>query len=261
MRAPTRRFALTVTALVPAAIPAAAQTTATVTGTLAEAASAPSVTGGGIGYWVQVVRVASGVSYTGSTNSSGQYTIANIPPGTYVVQVSQAGNDYVKEVHDNIVCVSSDCNIDMMGTRVVLGAGTTTTINFAVARGGKIAGTVRRAAPAAAAPVRAERASGDLRRVLSRDDGSHRITLRALEPLELELGEPGDRDCRATWAGYAVDGDALGKLPVGASIDPAGTFYWQPGPGFVGSYDLMFVRTGCDGGKQRLPVTIAIGSK
>ena len=48
-------------------------------------------------------------------------------------------------MHDDIICVSLDCNIDEMGTPVVLGAGTTTTINFALARGGKISGTVRRA--------------------------------------------------------------------------------------------------------------------
>jgi hypothetical protein len=154
MKAPLRRLGLTLAAVVVAAIPAAAQTTATVTGTLTdEATSAPLVTGGGIGYWVEVVRLQNGQSYTGSTNGSGQYTIANIPPGTYVVQVAQAGIDYIKEVHDNIVCVSLDCNIDEAGTPVVLGAGTTTTINFALARGGRIAGTVRRASNGQIIPV------------------------------------------------------------------------------------------------------------
>jgi hypothetical protein len=92
-------------------------------------------------------------------------------------------------------------------------------------------------------------------------DGSHRITLRALEPLELQLEEVKEGECRATWVGYAVDDDTLGKLPVGASIDPSGTFYWQPGPGFKGAFDLVFVRTACDGAKQRVRLTVIIGDR
>ena len=52
--------------------------------------------------------------------------------------------------------------------------------------------------------------------------------------------------------------DKLVDLPVGAAIDPAGTFYWQPGPGFIGRFELLFVRTGCDGSKERLSVSVTI---
>jgi hypothetical protein len=40
-----------------------------------------------------------------------------------------------------------------------------------------------------------------------------------------------------------LSGSALRPLPIGSRLDPAtGTFVWQPGVGFVGSYDLAFVR-------------------
>ncbi len=83
------------------------------------------------------------------------------------------------------------------------------------------------------------------------------VTLAALERLELALGDTGAA-CAATWAGYLVDREALADLPVGAAIDPVGTFYWQPGPGFIGTFELLFVRTACDGTKERLPVTVTI---
>ena len=60
------------------------------------------------------------------------------------------------------------------------------------------------------------------------------MTLRALERLELTLSDT-PSSCAGTWAGYLVDDGALSDLPVGAAIDPAGTFYWQPGPGFIGT--------------------------
>ena len=54
---------------------------------------------------------------------------------------------------------------------------------------------------------------------------------------------------------------ALGEvrdLPVGALLDAAGRFYWQTTPGFIGSYRFVFVRTACDGTRDRIPVTIRI---
>ena len=42
--------------------------------------------------------------------------------------------------------------------------------------------------------------------------------------------------------GYLWSGTELRPLPAGSRLDPAGVFTWQPGPGFVGAYDLAFVR-------------------
>ena len=83
------------------------------------------------------------------------------------------------------------------------------------------------------------------------------MALKALERVELTLGDA-TAACAGTWAGYLVEREKLVDLPVGAAIDPAGTFYWQPGPGFIGTFELLFVRTTCDGSKERLPATITI---
>jgi hypothetical protein len=42
--------------------------------------------------------------------------------------------------------------------------------------------------------------------------------------------------------GYLWSGTDLRPLPAGSRLDRSGSFTWQPGPGFVGSYDLAFVR-------------------
>jgi len=62
----------------------------------------------------------------------------------------------------------------------------------------------------------------------------------------------------ATYAGYLVVSGELRPLPVGSSLDPSGTFYWHPGPGFFGAYHVLFVRTSCDGAQRRIPVSVRI---
>ena len=74
---------------------------------------------------------------------------------------------------------------------------------------------------------------------------------------------PGARAARGApdgdYAGYLVVDGQLRELPVGSSFDPVrGAFYWQPGLGYVGNYDLMFVRTGADGVRERIPVRVAV---
>jgi hypothetical protein len=64
--------------------------------------------------------------------------------------------------------------------------------------------------------------------------------------------------CAPAYHGYLVANGELRALPIGSSLDRGGTFYWQPGPGFLGTYQLLFVRTGCDGARERIPVTAQI---
>ena len=46
------------------------------------------------------------------------------------------------------------------------------------------------------------------------------------------------------YAGYVRVGEGLGPLPIGSQLDPrTGAFTWSPGVGFVGTYDLVFVRS------------------
>jgi hypothetical protein len=77
--------------------------------------------------------------------------------------------------------------------------------------------------------------------------GVHHVQLPELGRLEIDLG--------AVDAGYLRAGDALRPLPAGSQLDPAtGRFTWLAGAGFVGRYDLVFVR-----GTVRLLVQVTIG--
>ena len=60
-----------------------------------------------------------------------------------------------------------------------------------------------------------------------------------LDRIELELaGAPGQ-----TYTGSLRVGDGLAPLPIGSNLNPStGAFTWMPGVGFVGTYDLVFVR-------------------
>jgi hypothetical protein len=45
------------------------------------------------------------------------------------------------------------------------------------------------------------------------------------------------------YSGYMIVGDELKPLPIGSTLDSErGVFYWQPGPGFLGAYDFVFVK-------------------
>jgi len=45
------------------------------------------------------------------------------------------------------------------------------------------------------------------------------------------------------YSGYLRVKDELRPLPIGSTLDSArGVFYWQPGPGFLGDYELVFLK-------------------
>ena len=46
------------------------------------------------------------------------------------------------------------------------------------------------------------------------------------------------------------------------SLDGAtGQFAWQPAPAFMGSYELLFLRTSCEGTRERIPVRVTISTQ
>jgi hypothetical protein len=63
-----------------------------------------------------------------------------------------------------------------------------------------------------------------------------------LERIEIDLGlSPAASG--GTISGYLLVGNAHRPLPIGSKLDTAnGIFYWQPGPGFVGTYDFIFIK-------------------
>lgn len=112
--------------------------------------------------------------------------------------------------------------------------------------------------PAAEASVaiRRDRDGGEPEIVEASQTGGRTIAVRELERVDLELGAP--EACSASFAGYTVALGEVRDLPLGASLDASGRFYWQTTPGFIGSYRFVFVRTACDGTRERIPVTIRI---
>jgi hypothetical protein len=87
------------------------------------------------------------------------------------------------------------------------------------------------------------------------------VRIREMERLTFDLARelrltPG---CGATFGGGEVVGDDRRPLPAGSSLDPVhGTFAWQPGPGFIGSYRLAFAVKTCDGVESSLLLDVRI---
>ncbi len=91
--------------------------------------------------------------------------------------------------------------------------------------------------------------------------GEIRVRTRETEQVEVKLASQFD-DGKATYEGYVVIGGRMRPLPVGASLDPStGLFTWQPGPGFLGRYEFVFLRTGENGLKTRIPVHVRIAPR
>jgi hypothetical protein len=88
--------------------------------------------------------------------------------------------------------------------------------------------------------------------------GVFRVSIREVERVEMEL-EGEQRGAGSSYAGYLVVGQELRPLPIGSTLDPqTGLFTWQLGPGFLGEYRLIFVRTELSGLKERTTVAIEI---
>jgi hypothetical protein len=67
--------------------------------------------------------------------------------------------------------------------------------------------------------------------------GINRVAIKELERIELHFGEN-----LSAVRGYMIIGNRLKRLPIGSTLDKkAGIFYWSPGPGFYGTYNLVFL--------------------
>src|SRR5262249_26373377 len=120
---------------------------AAISGTVTDTSSAPIAN-----VSVAAVTLFSGFGPSGFTAADGTYTIVGIPPGSYAVATSN-NSGYINQVYSGHVC--GNCNT-ASGDLVSVTAGSTHAgVNFTLASGGPIAGTVTDAsgAPIAGASV------------------------------------------------------------------------------------------------------------
>jgi Viral BACON domain/Matrixin/Putative binding domain, N-terminal len=79
-----------------------------------------------------------------------------------------------------------------------------------------------------------------------------------IDRFELWLGDAAGQ----RYTGYLRAGDELTRLPVGSQLDPnTGVFTWSPGIGYVGTYDLVFVRWAGDRAVARRNVRVILRPK
>lgn len=84
-------------------------------------------------------------------------------------------------------------------------------------------------------------------------DGKLHVQVSEKGRIELSLGAGKGTYYR----GYSVENNAVRPLPVGSTLDSTtGTFYWQPGVGFMGTYQLVFETTGKI--SKKIPVEVTI---
>ena len=61
------------------------------------------------------------------------------------------------------------------------------------------------------------------------------------------------------YSGYMVVGNQIRALPIGSTLDrERGVFYWQPGPGFLGRYHLVFIKNEKIEGEKKKQIIINI---
>ncbi|NIM16376.1 MAG: hypothetical protein GTO45_30660, partial [Candidatus Aminicenantes bacterium] len=107
----------------------------------------------------------------------------------------------------------------------------------------------------------------EMETIYSDDKGTINIKIKELERIEVHLtlntqhltlkNTPPYR-----YTGYLVLKNTLKQLPIGSTLDAArGVFYWQPGPGFIGSYRLVFIEKAEDGYLTRRNILVTITPK
>jgi uncharacterized repeat protein (TIGR01451 family) len=86
------------------------------------------------------------------------------------------------------------------------------------------------------------------------------VLAREMERIEIAVAALTHDACAPMrYDGREQVGEASRALPAGSTLDSVtGLFTWQPGPGFVGRYRLVFLVRGCDGATTRLPIDVVV---
>ncbi len=91
--------------------------------------------------------------------------------------------------------------------------------------------------------------------------GVSQVELMEDQRLQLNLAE-GDAQQGARYMGFLLTAKGLRPLPLGSKLDiQKGIFYWQPGPGFMGDYRLVFITKEITGHMRKKVVNVTITHK
>jgi Leucine-rich repeat (LRR) protein len=86
------------------------------------------------------------------------------------------------------------------------------------------------------------------------EDGMIDVKIKELERLEIRFSHDS-----SLINGYMIVGNQSMTLPIGSFLDiKGGTFYWQPGVGFVGDYHFVFVEKELTGEIKKMNVFVKI---
>jgi hypothetical protein len=174
------------------------------------------------------------------------------------------------------VVTDSQGNTEGIGSRYfTVQNGSTGAVTAAAVESSTVAdgthGTAIGQAAEAVAAVPADYSLVEVQRVASEDPmpqtvfpewtGAIQVKSTETEPIEVRLANQFD-EAGGLYEGYVLADGTLRPLPVGSRLNRStGVFRWQPGPSFIGNYELVFIRTLSSGFQTRIPVNITIAPK
>jgi hypothetical protein len=92
--------------------------------------------------------------------------------------------------------------------------------------------------------------------LFSDEAGISRIKIRTGERIEIKVSE--NKYSEITGC-MVLNEDKLGPLPIGSTLDKKNkTFYWIPGPGFIGKYECLFIEKGKNGEIVKRKIVIEV---
>jgi hypothetical protein len=99
----------------------------------------------------------------------------------------------------------------------------------------------------------------EYRSVFPDEAGMNRFKIKTGERIEIKVSE----NKYSEITGYIVlNKDTLGPLPIGSTLDKKNkTFYWIPGPGFMGKYECLFIEKGKNGEMSKRKIAIEVNPK
>jgi hypothetical protein len=101
--------------------------------------------------------------------------------------------------------------------------------------------------------------NNEYRSIFPGEAGMNRFKIKTGERIEIKVS----RDQFSDIIGYTVlNENTLGPLPVGSTLDNKNkTFYWIPGPGFMGKYECLFIEKGKNGEMSKRNIVIEVNPK